>query len=43
MGFCDRHGGGFIINTASMSTHIVNVPQPQCAYSASKAGAFTCF
>ncbi len=31
------HGGGSIINTASMSAHIVNVPQPQCAYSASKA------
>ncbi|MFR8548815.1 MAG: SDR family NAD(P)-dependent oxidoreductase, partial [Lachnospiraceae bacterium] len=26
------HGGGSIINTASMSAHIVNVPQPQCAY-----------
>ena len=32
------HGGGSIINTASMSAHIVNVPQPQCAYNASKAG-----
>ena len=31
------HGGGSIINTASMSAHIVNVPQPQCAYNASKA------
>lgn len=30
------HGGGSIINTASMSAHIVNVPQPQCAYNASK-------
>lgn len=30
--------GGAIINTASMSAHIVNVPQPQCAYNASKAG-----
>ncbi|MFZ7155280.1 SDR family oxidoreductase [Avibacterium avium] len=30
--------GGSIINTASMSAHIVNVPQPQCAYNASKAG-----
>lgn len=29
---------GSIINTASMSAHIVNVPQPQCAYNASKAG-----
>ncbi|CUX37879.1 SDR family oxidoreductase [Clostridium sp. C105KSO13] len=33
-----KHGGGSIINTASMSGHIVNVPQPQCAYNASKAG-----
>lgn len=33
-----RNGGGSIINTASMSAHIVNVPQPQCAYNASKAG-----
>lgn len=33
-----EHGGGSIINTASMSGHIVNVPQPQCAYNASKAG-----
>ena len=32
------HGGGSIINTASMSGHTVNVPQPQCAYNASKAG-----
>lgn len=32
------HGGGSIISTASMSGHIVNVPQPQCAYNASKAG-----
>lgn len=31
-------GGGSIINTASMSGHIVNVPQPQVAYNASKAG-----
>ncbi len=30
-------GGGSIINTASMSGHIVNVPQPQCSYNASKA------
>jgi NAD(P)-dependent dehydrogenase (short-subunit alcohol dehydrogenase family) len=29
---------GSIICTASMSGHIVNVPQPQCAYNASKAG-----
>ena len=33
-----ENGGGSIINTASMSGHIVNVPQPQCAYNASKAG-----
>lgn len=33
-----EQGGGSIINTASMSGHIVNVPQPQCAYNASKAG-----
>lgn len=32
-----RQGSGSIINTASMSGHIVNVPQPQCAYNASKA------
>ena len=32
-----ENGGGSIINTASMSAHIVNVPQPQCAYNASKA------
>jgi len=31
-------GGGSIVTTASMSGHIVNVPQPQCAYNASKAG-----
>ncbi|MDI9497319.1 MAG: SDR family oxidoreductase [Bacillota bacterium] len=30
--------GGSIVNTASMSAHIVNQPQPQCAYNASKAG-----
>lgn len=33
-----EQGGGSIINTASMSAHIVNVPQPQCSYNASKAG-----
>lgn len=33
-----RQGGGSIINTASMSGHIVNIPQPQCAYNAAKAG-----
>jgi NAD(P)-dependent dehydrogenase (short-subunit alcohol dehydrogenase family) len=31
-------GKGSIINTASMSGHIVNFPQPQCSYNASKAG-----
>jgi NAD(P)-dependent dehydrogenase (short-subunit alcohol dehydrogenase family) len=29
---------GSIINTASMSGHIVNTPQPQSGYNASKAG-----
>lgn len=33
-----KNGKGTIINTASMSGHIVNSPQPQCAYNASKAG-----
>ncbi|KAA8434464.1 SDR family oxidoreductase [Weissella sagaensis] len=33
-----EHGGGSIINTASMSAHIVNRPQPQASYNASKAG-----
>ncbi|WP_028389952.1 SDR family oxidoreductase [Bacillus cihuensis] len=33
-----KQGGGSIINTASMSGHIVNVPQPQSSYNASKAG-----
>ncbi|MEI2465682.1 SDR family oxidoreductase [Niallia taxi] len=33
-----KQGGGSIINTASMSGHIVNVPQPQASYNASKAG-----
>jgi NAD(P)-dependent dehydrogenase (short-subunit alcohol dehydrogenase family) len=32
-----KQGGGSIIATASMSAHIVNVPQPQCSYNASKA------
>ena len=32
-----RQGFGSIITTASMSGHIVNVPQPQCSYNASKA------
>ena len=33
-----RNGYGKIINTASMSAHISNTPQNQCAYNASKAG-----
>ena len=33
-----KQGKGSIINTASMSAHIVNVPPPQCSYNASKAG-----
>lgn len=33
-----RQGGGSIINTASMSAHITNVPQKECSYAASKAG-----
>lgn len=33
-----EQGYGKIINTASMSAHIVNAPQNQCAYNASKAG-----
>lgn len=32
------HGGGAIVNTASMSAHVVNVPQPQAHYNAAKAG-----
>ena len=32
-----EQGGGSIINTASMSAHIVNQPQPQASYNASKA------
>lgn len=32
-----EQGHGSIINTASMSAHIVNVPQKQCNYNASKA------
>jgi NAD(P)-dependent dehydrogenase (short-subunit alcohol dehydrogenase family) len=30
--------GGCILNTASMSGSIVNYPQPECSYAASKAG-----
>ncbi|TSB47430.1 SDR family oxidoreductase [Alkalicoccobacillus porphyridii] len=33
-----KQGSGSIINTASMSAHIVNFPQPQVSYNASKAG-----
>lgn len=33
-----KQGKGSIVHTASMSAHIVNVPQPQCSYNASKAG-----
>ena len=32
-----QKSGGTIVNTASMSGHIVNIPQPQAAYNASKA------
>jgi NAD(P)-dependent dehydrogenase (short-subunit alcohol dehydrogenase family) len=34
----EKRGYGKIINTASMSAHISNTPQNQCAYNASKAG-----
>ncbi len=33
-----KAGKGSIIATASISGHIVNTPQPQCSYNASKAG-----
>lgn len=33
-----KQGGGSIINTASMSARIINIPQPQCSYNASKGG-----
>ncbi|MFC6465299.1 SDR family oxidoreductase [Marinilactibacillus sp. GCM10026970] len=33
-----QQGGGSIINIGSMSGHIVNIPQPQASYNASKAG-----
>ncbi len=33
-----KQGFGSIINTASMSGTVVNIPQPQCSYNASKAG-----
>ncbi|GAP53633.1 sorbose reductase homolog SOU2 [Arthrobacter sp. Hiyo6] len=32
-----QHGGGSIINVASMSAHVVNHPQRQAAYNATKA------
>ncbi len=32
-----KQGGGSIINIASISAHMVNVPQWQCSYNASKA------
>jgi NAD(P)-dependent dehydrogenase (short-subunit alcohol dehydrogenase family) len=35
---CLRTGAGRIVNIASMSAQIVNVPQAQCAYNVSKAG-----
>jgi NAD(P)-dependent dehydrogenase (short-subunit alcohol dehydrogenase family) len=34
----EQGSGGVILNTASMSAGIVNFPQPQCSYNASKAG-----
>jgi NAD(P)-dependent dehydrogenase (short-subunit alcohol dehydrogenase family) len=34
-----KQGGGSIINITSISAHIVNVPQWQCSYNASKAAA----
>lgn len=34
-----EQGGGSIINITSLSAHMVNVPQWQCSYNASKAGA----
>lgn len=33
-----KQGYGSIINTASMSGHVVNIPQPQCSYNAAKGG-----
>ena len=38
LNFCHANAGICINAAASMSAHIVNVPQPQCAYNASKAG-----
>lgn len=37
-GQMQRQGGGSIINTASMSAHIVNHPQCQAGYNTAKAG-----
>jgi NAD(P)-dependent dehydrogenase (short-subunit alcohol dehydrogenase family) len=37
-GAMEKEGYGKIINTASMSAHIVNTPQNQAAYNSSKAG-----
>jgi NAD(P)-dependent dehydrogenase (short-subunit alcohol dehydrogenase family) len=37
-GVMEKEGYGKIINTASMSAHIVNTPQNQAAYNSSKAG-----
>lgn len=36
--FIERGKKGSIVNTASMSGHIVNIPQPQASYNSSKAG-----
>jgi NAD(P)-dependent dehydrogenase (short-subunit alcohol dehydrogenase family) len=38
LGYMKDHGGGSIVNTASMSSYIVNVPQTISAYNTSKAG-----
>lgn len=37
-GKLEGYSGGSFVATASMSGHIVNVPQPQAAYNAAKAG-----
>ncbi len=37
-GYMKGNGGGVIINVASMSGKIVNIPQSQAAYNAAKAG-----
>lgn len=36
--FIEKGKKGSIVNTASMSGHIVNIPQPQASYNSSKAG-----